>query len=1269
MSGPTDETAGDLPVKDIGLNLLRMEGLQEASTTRTMKSRQAVSRVSREELEDRFLRLHDENILLKQHARKQEDKIKRMATKLIRLVNDKKRYERVGGGPKRLGRDVEMEEMIEQLQEKVHELERQNEVLKNRLISAKQQLQIQSYRQTPYNYIQSRINTGRRKANENAALQECPRKGIRFQDADVTETLQPMITKYDNSLLEEARGEIRNLENVIQSQRGQIEELEHLAEILKSQLRRKENEIELSLLQLREQQATDQRSNIRDNVEMIKLHKQLVEKSNALSVMEGKFIQLQEKQRTLRISHDALMANGDELNMQLKEQRLKCCSLEKQLHSMTFSERRIEELQDRINDLEKERELLKENYDKLYNSAFSAAHEEQWKLQEQQLKVQIAQLETALKCDLTDKTEILDRLKMERDQNEKLMQENRELQLQYLEQKQELDELKNLMKFYNQESDINADELSEALLLLKAQKEQKNGDLSFLEKVDSKINQDVERSMRELQATHAETVQELEKTRNMLIMQHKINKDYQMEVETVTQKMENLQQDHELKLEQYVHLLDIRASRIQKLEAQLKDIAYGTKQYKFKPEIMPDDSVDEFDETIHLERGENLFEIHINKVTFSSEVLQASGDKEPVTFCTYAFYDFELQTTPIVRGLHPEYDFTSQYLVHVNDFFLQYIQRNSVTLEVHQAYSTDYETIAACQLRFHEILEKSGRIFCTASLVGTKGDIPNFGTVEYWFRLRVPMDQAIRLYRERAKALGYITSNFKEPEKMPSLSQQAPKTAQLSSTDSTDGNLNELHITVRCCSHLQSRASHLQPHPYVVYKFFDFADHDTAIIPSSNDPQFDDHVCFPVPMNMDLDRYLKAESLSFYVFDDSDTQENIYIGKVNVPLISLAHDRCISGIFELTDHQKHPAGTIHVTLKWKFAYLPPSGSITTEDLGNFIHKEEPEVVQRLPPTSSVSTVLEAPRPKPRQRLIPVEKKVSFVDIMPHQNSDTSTPEDMKKISPRVEQMPDLEISVPTVSHIPEVSQESSVAKAKENTEKMQEGKEDDMSLLSEGQLAEQSLASSEDETEITEELEQEVEDDKSASDSDDSIIPVPISENIKEPTEKIRIEIIALSLNDSRVTTDDTIQRLFVEYRFYSLPAEETPVSLPKPKSGQWVYYNYSNVIYVDKENNQEKRDILKAILQKQEMPNKSVRFTVVSDPPEDEQDLECEDIGVAHIDLADMFQEGRDIIEQNIDVFDPRADGEGVGKLRVTVEALHALRSVYKQYKDVLET
>ena len=41
---------------------------------------------------------------------------------------------------------------------------------------------------------------------------------------------------------------------------------------------------------------------------------------------------------------------------------------------------------------------------------------------------------------------------------------------------------------------------------------------------------DAQKRLLELQAEYAETVHELEKTRNMLVVQHKINKDYQQEV-------------------------------------------------------------------------------------------------------------------------------------------------------------------------------------------------------------------------------------------------------------------------------------------------------------------------------------------------------------------------------------------------------------------------------------------------------------------------------------------------------------------------------------------------------------------------------------------------------------------------------------------------------------------------------------------------------------------------------------------------------------------
>ncbi|XP_041896204.1 protein fantom isoform X1 [Corvus kubaryi] len=1060
MPVSADETVGNLAVRDTVLTPAGIEGSQESST-QNVKAQQVLSRISREELEDRFLRLRDDHILLKQYANKQEEKIKRMTTKLIRLVNDKRKCDRADCGPTRLGQALELEETIEHLRERVRELEKQNESLRNKLISTKQQLQIQGHRLCPYSSIQSRVNTGLKKESEAAGMPEHTKKGMRFQSLEVRSS-DLVLPKYGQSLLEDSRAEIRNLETVIESQRKHIEELERAREILVSQLRRKEKEIEESLLRLKEQGTASQRLNIQDNVEMIKVRKQLAEKSNALSAMEGKFLQLQENLKNLKTNHDALLAKGDELNVQLKEERSKCFHLQKELQSVTVSNRRTEELQERVNDLEKENELLKENYDKLHNSVFSLPHEQQWKSKEQQLKLQIAKLETAIKSDLADKNEILDKIKVERDQKEKLMQDNKDLQLRYLEQKQQLNDIKNQVKFLTkfQESDVDVAELNETLLLIKDQKQRKNADLLFLEKVEDDIHKDLEYSMQELQLTHAETVQELEKTRNLLIVQHKISKDYQTEVETMTRKMESLQKDYELQLEQYTHLLDIRAARIRKLEAQLRDIVYDTKPLKSRPEVLPSDPVDGFVETAHLERGENLFEIHISKVIFSSEAVHTFGDWEPATFCTYAFYDFELQITPVVHGNTPSYDFTSQFLVQSDDSFFHYVQENSITLEVHRAYGIDYETIASCQLKFHEILENDGRIYNTANLIGKTGHIQNYGTIEYWIRLQVPMDQAIIPYRQRSKALGYITPGFRE---------------------------------------------HEQP-----------------------------------------------------------------------------------------------------------SQTPPL--------------------------------------KMKQRSAQAHKRVSFLDLSTIQMAEA------KQLSGDM---------------------------VKEMAEEIQQEKEE-LSHLSEEQLADQTLITSRDETEIIEELEPEAQEDHQEddavesikTDSDDCIISSPVSTNIKQlsqsihgnylEAEKIRIKITSLGLSESRITSDETIQQLFVECRLNNFLAEETPLSLPKPTGGQRIHYNYSTVINVDKEDNHAEREYLKSILLKPDLPADSLKFTVVSDPPEDEQDLECEDIGFAYVSLKEIFQKQRDIIEQDIDVFDSQDAGSVIGKLTVTVEALHALRSVHEECKNV---
>ncbi|KAG7256061.1 hypothetical protein CRUP_019188, partial [Coryphaenoides rupestris] len=176
MSTLADETAADMPVKDITLTLSHFATVpHDTSVGQNGRARQDIGRVSREELEDRYLRLHEENLLLKQNGNNQEDKIKRLATKLVKLVKDRRRLEQLatgGGGPGARPparvRDVEMEEMMEELHEKVRGLQADNDRLKQRLLVAKQQAQLQSRRPSPYDRVQSRVDTGRRRTREDS---------------------------------------------------------------------------------------------------------------------------------------------------------------------------------------------------------------------------------------------------------------------------------------------------------------------------------------------------------------------------------------------------------------------------------------------------------------------------------------------------------------------------------------------------------------------------------------------------------------------------------------------------------------------------------------------------------------------------------------------------------------------------------------------------------------------------------------------------------------------------------------------------------------------------------------------------------------------------------------------------------------------------------------------------------------------------------------------------------------------------------------------
>uniref|UniRef100_A0A8D0AME2 RPGRIP1 like n=1 Tax=Sander lucioperca TaxID=283035 RepID=A0A8D0AME2_SANLU len=1166
-----------------------------------------------EELEDRFLRLHEETLLLKQHIHTQDDKIKKLGTKLMKLVKDRGRMEQLAAGerpPAPRVRDVEMEEMMEDLQEKVRGLQVENEGLKQRLLVAKQQLiNSQGKRPAPYGRVPSRVNLGIKKQRESSPSPTRP-KSTRSEGGGRPPT--GLLPRFGHSLLEEARAEVRNLENVIELQRSHMEEMEAAAELLREQLRRKEAEYEERLLQVRQQQTSKLRSHVDGNVTMIKLQKQLAERANGVTELEGRFLQLQESQRTLKLSHDAAMQKVDELSAQLKDERLKSLDLEKRLQGSTVSGKKLEQvtLQERISEVEQERDLLKDNNEKLINSAFDVSRQQKWQIQEQQLKLQIAQLETALKADLVDKNEILDKIKAERDTNEKLTEENQKLQIQFLEQKQRLEELNGRLKVYSRK-----------------RKTQRSGDLGFLKEAEDGVsgggNSGTESAVRELRAAHAETIQELEKTRNLLSMESKISKDYKAELEVVLKKMDGNKVEYEQKLERQAALLDTRAAKIKKLEVQLRDIAYGSKTYVSKQEVTEEDEADGFDETLHLERGENLMELQIVSAALSPSALQALGDGEPSTFCTYAFYHFELHATPVTAGRTPAYGFTSQYVVSVDELFLEYLQRGCVSVELHQALGLDWRTLARAQIRLQALLERDGKVHGTAPLVGASDDSRSFGSVDYWLQLRLPMTETIRLYKDKLKAAGHVHAALNQDAQL-----QPP------------GVWNELYVTVQRCRDLKTPRLSEQPSPYVVYKFFDFPDYPTATVHDCCEPRFNDLKSFSIPMDADLDRYLKTEVLRLYVFDYKEEQMDTYVGKAAVPLASLAQDEEINGVFELTDPSGLPAGNIEVTLKWKSTYLPPSGSVGTVEEQKFIPKEKESVFLK-----------NAPLPKLRQRTKlkdgPAAKKVTFIE-------SSATDAQVRRLGL---------LHTACVAGGWRVSCVLSEASPAAQSTAEEEEEEEEESHFSEGQLIPASSQSFSDDSEISEEITEDVESsprdrsESTQSDSDDCIVHGQTAG--RKPSERVLLEVVSLSLRpDSRVSRDSSVVRLFVEYSLLDLPTEETPL----------INYNYSKVVPVDAETNGARRQLLRRVLQGRSPQMERIRFTVVSEPPEEEeQERECEDVGVAFLRIHEILERRRDLTETSLDVLDVEDSSEVIGSLTVSVEGLEALQAIMEEQEQEL--
>ncbi|CAO2590411.1 X-linked retinitis pigmentosa GTPase regulator-interacting protein 1, partial [Lemmus lemmus] len=504
--------------------------------------------------------------------------------------------------------------------------------------------------------------------------------------------------------------------------------------------------------------AAELRASIRENVELIWLKKLLCEKNASLAATEAQLTQVQEayedllqkNQRILSATHDAFLSQVNELKAALTEEDNKVVSLKTQLEDVSVLQITLKEFQVRVEDLENEWKLLSDSYDRLVENMLESSHPPPWSKEpsREQLPQEACPLQDQLGPGLEETRALL------RQPTRKLHSffsaaQGEDLKL----------EITNLCQQHKWEEESL--QTTDTVPSSPEEPSEPHGQPTLLHQIPqgessepkAQEENNLSQMLSELQVSHAETTLELlEKIRDILFLQHKINMCYQEALEAIMTKADNENRDYKEKLERLNPLLDLKNCSIKQLEGilnsqglaaseQLKDIAYGTRQPSLCVESVPAHrGEDEVDVSL-LHRSENLFELHIHQAFLTPGALIQAGDTQPTTFCTYSFYDFETHCTPFSLGPQPLYDFTSQFVVQTNSLFLHYLQETSVRLDLHQAVASEHRILATGWISFDKVLETVEKVHGLATLTGAGGE--DLGVLEYWTRLRLPLKSSL----------------------------------------------------------------------------------------------------------------------------------------------------------------------------------------------------------------------------------------------------------------------------------------------------------------------------------------------------------------------------------------------------------------------------------------------------------------------------------------------------------------------------------------------
>jgi len=571
-------------------------------------------------------------------------------------------------------------------------------------------------------------------------------------------------------------------------------------------------------------------------------------------------------------------------------------------------EQREKELQEdevRLRELEKENRKLKEDYAKV--------EIEKDRYKEDFLKLKINQ--------------------QEREKNDKVFQDKLNQFIQYGQIDPNFAKMLSLVKF--QHNDINWSNLN----------------INYLETDEEKANDPIylKNQIEKLKLEKAELGEELETTKSLLLTQQQINDDTKKLQECDNKKYQAEVKMLKSKIEELVKLVDVK--NLPK-EFLVQDPVTGKVNVKDKNELLNDlipeeqkdanllnDNITEFsqEETEEeLSMNENALDIFFGECVYEDGLGEELGFSidHMLSFFSVDFFIHETQTSDILNGKTPMFNFQLTFKVDVNENLMNYLESEFINIEIYSLRDNVQTIFGKGKISLKELIEiekspkSSSRVINSiCSLYYIKDQNLKIASIHYKMRMRKPLSETLKWYnaqnqfiREQNPIHDVIATKAEETME---------RYAYLG------GKTYDVKILISKAVGLVATGSLGRVSPYFYYKFYKDGERYSQIS-SGTDPIFEDVASFKTIYNKDLIEYLEKESLNVYLFDsmnkieiDVNDQEQIklvnsnqeiskdLIGISRIPLKGLLINDLIQGEFPIVNMKNQNVGKIIVNIFWE----------------------------------------------------------------------------------------------------------------------------------------------------------------------------------------------------------------------------------------------------------------------------------------------------------------------------------------------------------------